>query len=348
VPPFFIDYSYMTGHYAVLSLPVLAGLTILAALIGLTIWSWKRQDCRLLSFGFLWVGLFLLPVSNLLPMMQYMAERFLYLPLIGWLIALGAVLMKWPRRFLAAGASAALSPPEENDPKVRTPIETWRLSLIAAIVVVVVWASLAWQRSFIWQDELTLFVQSSQQGPKTLRVEQNAVAGIFHLPQVRELFVLDKSAHKLRTVGAISPKKAEQALHTLLEGRRLFPEDENIAGAMGISYSVLGQTNQAVECFEVAVRRRSEDPGFWSNLAIACLDAGRTSRAGEALDKALALDPQNIDALRSASRLYWQTEDFPAALAALRKLQEREPKNQDHAFWIRTIEQKLAGSPPPK
>src|SRR2546430_5710625 len=93
VPPFCIDYSYMEGHHRFLAREVLLGTGLLLFFIVTTIWMLRRQDYRVAGIGLLWLGLFLLPVSNLLPMMQYMAERFLYLPLIGFLITLGALLL---------------------------------------------------------------------------------------------------------------------------------------------------------------------------------------------------------------------------------------------------------------
>src|SRR2546423_3551266 len=108
--------------------------------------------------------------------MQYMADRFLYLPLAGWLIAIGALVVRLDRQ---------------------------RLLLIGSALVLLFWMALSWQRSFIWKDEVTLFVQSSQEGPKTPRVDENAVAAIFHLAPVEELFLLDKPTRKLQPVPGI-------------------------------------------------------------------------------------------------------------------------------------------------
>ena len=330
LPPFFIDYSYMPGHYSAWSPSVITGAALLLAMIASIVWCWRVSEraatgdrsraerFQLVGFGLLWIGLFLLPVSNLVPMMQYMAERFLYLPLIGWLIVLGALLLK---------------------------IERQRLAAIVSALVLLFWIALSWQRSSIWKDELTLFVRSSQEGPKTLRVEQNAVAAIFHLPQIRKLFLFDKETRKLQTSPGISREQAQRALPTLAEAQRLFPQDENISTALGITYSVLGRTNEALRSFELATQQNPHDANFWSNLAIARLEMGQINQAREAVEKALALDSGNMNALRSAARLYWETKDFPAALAVLKQLQQREPANQDHAYWILQVQQKLAQTP---
>ena len=96
VPPFFIDYSYLPGGCRFWSPEVLAGLVLLIALALAGVIAGRKSGWELAGFGLLWTGLFLLPVSNLLPMLQYMAERFLYLPLIGWLIAFAAIVSAFP------------------------------------------------------------------------------------------------------------------------------------------------------------------------------------------------------------------------------------------------------------
>src|SRR5439155_3916456 len=124
----------------------------------------RAPKFRLASLGLIWVGLFLLPVSNLMPMMQYMAERFLYLPLAGWLIALASLVWLCRR---------------------------WRFALGLFGFVLLTWAALAWNRSLIWRDDLTRFVQSSQAIPQASRVKANAVAAIFDLPHVKKVFIRD-------------------------------------------------------------------------------------------------------------------------------------------------------------
>jgi tetratricopeptide (TPR) repeat protein len=313
-PPFRIDYTYLPGHYALLSAPVIVGVILLLAMAVTTLWACRRRHLTLIGLGLLWLGLFLLPVSNLLPMMQYMAERFLYLPLIGWLLVLGTLLIKLRHR---------------------------TLGLTAATLIVSVWALLAWQRSFIWKDAVTLFVRSSQEGPRTWRMEQNAVYAIFHLPQMEELFQLDSSGH-LQVRPGFTSQKGERALQTLEEAHRTFPRDENLVFATAVTYAQLGQPARAAECFEVAVQVNPRSAEYWSDLALARLDAGQMPKAREAIEKSLSLEPDRIDTLRSASRLYWQMEDFSAALNVLKKLQVLEPDNKDHPHWIHEAEQRLS------
>jgi hypothetical protein len=201
LPPFYIDYSFMPGHHTIFSPPVLCGALLVLIGIGVTLFCLRKPQFSLHALGLLWIAAFLLPVSNILPMMQYMAERFLYLPLLGWLLVLGAVAIRMPR---------------------------WQVSSTVLAIGALAWAIVAWDRSFIWTDDLTLFVQSSQQGVRIPGVEENAVAAIFKQPQIRNIFKLDHANHRLAMLANPTPEASAAALHTFGEGHRLFPADPAI------------------------------------------------------------------------------------------------------------------------
>jgi tetratricopeptide (TPR) repeat protein len=200
---------------------------------------------------------------------------------------------------------------------------------------------MAWNRSFIWQDEVTLFVQSSEAGPKTPRVQDNAVAAIFELPHVRALFVLDKKQRALRVISGFPPEKREAIERTLAEAHRLFPEDEVVSSALGILCALSQHYQASLPFFEAAVQKSPQNPRYWVNLGQTYLELQTWSKAEEALSKALSLEPNQIDALRATSRLWWQQQNYPAALNALQKLKRLEPDQPEHDRWIQEAQTKI-------
>jgi hypothetical protein len=314
VPPFFIDYSFMKGHFALVSMAVLLGVALLIGLLVFGIWSWRNEKFRLAGLGLLWTGLFLLPVSNLLPMMQYMAERFLYLPLIGWLLAIAALLSAWRKETLATALGTAL---------------------------VLVWMPLAWSRSEIWRDPVTLFVRSSREGPKTLRVEQNAIASILRLPHVRNVFHLEPKNGKLQVVGRASPSETESVIATLEEAHRLFPDSDTLAAALGISYATANQPRKAAEFFEEAARLKPSTLDHWQNLAQANIDLKNYVRAEEALAQAEQLKFDHPRTVRLRATLFWQKEEYAKALQTFELLDQLEP-NSDAKHWMEEARKKLS------
>ena len=91
MPPFCADYDYLPTGHGWMSGPVLFGGLLVAVVIGAAFGLLRRSRWSLPVFGLTWAAVFMLPVSNLVPTMQYMAERFLYLPLLGGLMAVAAL-----------------------------------------------------------------------------------------------------------------------------------------------------------------------------------------------------------------------------------------------------------------
>ena len=316
VPPFFIDYSYLHGGCWFWSPEVLAGLALLIILVLAGVIAGRKSGWELIGFGLLWTGLFLLPVSNLLPMLQYMAERFLYLPLIGWLIAFAAIVSAFPRQSIIR---------------------------MTAFIMILLWAVTAWNRSWIWRDPVTLFVRSSQEGPRIQRVEDNAVAAIIHLPQVQRFF----SGNETNTVRtSVNAANGSTVLNTLEQAYRLFPTNHVVLSYYGTSLALTGQPGKALPFLEKAAQLQPKKMDYWLNLARAALDARQPALAKSALEKAAALAGDNPAVLQLRFKFCWQTEDYPAAREIMLRLNQIAP-GDEHAYWLSEVEKKLKTASPP-
>jgi len=270
VPPFSIDYSDMHGHLRFFSISVMTGIILLLLWAAATLIAWRDEKFRLAALGLLWLGFFLLPVSNLLPMLQYLAERFLYLPLIGWLLAMGAVLSRAPRRLFLWGMAPAL---------------------------LAVWIPVTLARQSIWRDEVTLFVRSSLDNPASARLRGNAVAAIFQLPLMNSCFWLDDTTRLMRSTASIPRRQAEAMLPTLTQYHQILPEESRLTSALIISYAAAGQISNAVPVLELAARRGPNDVQRWLDLGTAYALEGNAAKARQAWETAVSLEPTNRFAL---------------------------------------------------
>lgn len=313
VPPFHIDYSYLHGGNAFFSPEVLGGLILLLALAVAGFLAWRTPQFATAGFGLFWTGIFLLPVSNLLPMMQYMAERFLYLPLIGWLIALAAVGSTFSRQ-----------------KSIRAMV----------FVLLLLWAVTAWNRSWIWHDRVTLFVTSYEQGPKTQALEQNAVAAIIDTPEILSFFSSDGKHHKL-LAGEYSNTPADnQILRTLEQTYLLFPTNHDALSYYGVALAASHQPEKAVPLLKSAAELQPKNLDDWLNLAQASLDAGQPSVATAALDQAGRLAGTNAAVLQLRFQLDWDIGDYAAAHEIVSRLNQAAPGGE-YAYWLSETERKL-------
>lgn len=143
------DYQLASlGH-----LPLSRALVILACLMAAWLFG-VRHDRRLLLAGAL-VGLPLLPVSNLWPIFQPAADRYLYLPMAGVALVVASLLDAewWPKHSQAR-----------------------RLALGAALVVVASLAVASVRRQTVWHDPIALWED-------TLRKEPRSFAGAWSLSE---------------------------------------------------------------------------------------------------------------------------------------------------------------------
>ena len=316
VPPFCIDYSYLTGGYQLLSVPVLCGTFMLVLLAVGGLLAWRSRHWKLCGFGLLWTGLFLLPVSNLLPMMQYLAERFLYLPLIGWLMTVAGVLAMLPRKKLIQGF--------------------W-------FGVVLLWAVTAWHRSWIWQDELTLFIRTSRENPHCNRVEDNAVAAIFDLPQIQCVYTNNNGHEVISQHLSLPTVKAAET--TFNEALKLYPTNHNLLRAQATLLATAGRPSEALPMFEKVAGMEATNADSWMDCARAAWQAGQLDRSCHALDKVLAMDPTNHAAFSLLFACQWQGAAFSNALETARRWNQVAPDTNSVNALNRVLKRTKANSP---
>ena len=124
------------------------GLALLAAWVtAVRFWRHRRP---VLVFALLWIGVALLPVSNILvPTGVILAERTLFLASAGAAIFIGGVMPAWAER--------------------RLPQDAWRMRAALAIVAVLIALGLSgsWERNQVWRDQEALLRQTVVDAPRS-------------------------------------------------------------------------------------------------------------------------------------------------------------------------------------
>jgi protein O-mannosyl-transferase len=312
VPPFCADYDYLQGGHPWTSGQVLLGGVLLATVMGLALTLLLKRKWNLLAIGLTWSAVFMLPVSNLVPTMQYMAERFLYLPVVGGVLAVAALSYQW---------------------------KVGRMGVVLGSLMLLFWSTTSWQRSWIWQDQLTLFLRTSLECPKSERVEINAIAAAFQLPHLQSLYRAIRRPGQLPLLviqddDTLRSAEWPRIQHTLQQLLQIYPTNATVLTALGFVSIRLGRSEEARDHFDAAVRSAPTNPVNWHNLGLANWDSDRLAEAEACFKEALQLDPHHTAVLKSLSKLYWQQESFEAARPILIKLQTLEPENADHTRWL--------------
>ncbi|MDA1045174.1 MAG: hypothetical protein O3C57_08130, partial [Verrucomicrobia bacterium] len=313
IPPFRIDYSYLESGHALLSVPVLAGLLILLCASALITLGLRRVRWRCAALGMAWAALFFAPVSNLLPMMQYMAERFAYLPLTGLVLAMFIALARLLPHRVWVGVFVALC---------------------------LFWGSMSWMRAPIWQDDLTLFVRSSQQRPRVERVINNAVKAA-----LREPHALLVSRPEADVLAKASPAQFEVAIGALHELDRLYPNHELVQNALGQANVLRHRPEQAIPYFSNAYTINPGQTAYRDNLIKATFDAGLTEQVIALASPDMTNATPSLIALQTLAAAYWQQGQWPMATQVWQRLGVVDPGNAQWDQWTARARTKMESPP---
>jgi cytochrome c-type biogenesis protein CcmH len=106
------------------------------------------------------------------------------------------------------------------------------------------------------------------------------------------------------------------------------PDDAQGWAMLGRSYAVLGQHAQALPAFKQAMTLKPDDPALITDYADALAVVNGRNLEGEPsklIERALALDPNNLKALSLAGTAAFVRKDYPLALRHWERMAQLEP-----------------------
>ncbi len=282
---FFIPYGQNVDHDVPISRNLLdhgalVGLLALAALAGAAIWYRRRYP--LASYGMLMFQLLLAPTSSFLPILDPVAERRMYLPMMGLLLALCELLRRWKasRAVLAAGLGVLL---------------------LAAGV-------LTYNRSGVWSTALALWQDSVEKSPQKYRPRfQLALAtyelGPDHCGAALEHYELAAKFsrapdYRLLTDWALAldcQKRWDEAVGKL-EQARILMDNAHVHALIGLTYEHMGRREEALAEFETAIKL---DPAFeptYTYRGALYASSGDLTAALADYQRAMSLNPSDPQA----------------------------------------------------
>jgi tetratricopeptide (TPR) repeat protein len=253
-------------------------VVLMAALLGGIAWLYRRD--RLSAFGLLIFLLMLAPTSSVVPIKDALAERRMYVPIVGLILATVALAL---RLRLSA---ATLKP--------------------IAVGVVVCVAFLCWHRSQIWVSDVTFWRDSAIKNPANARAyyglgvalmkSQKCAAAIPEFVAARsrdsgnyELVWDLASAYECNR----QPEMAVSLLHSFAAAR---PSASSYNRLAYVEAS-LGHTSQALEAIENALRLDPNNATSFAYRGLAKVALSDFSGADVDFQRALEIEPDNKIAL---------------------------------------------------
>ena len=258
-----------------------------SALVGISVLVFAARKQRpWLAAGWCWYVVMLLPVIGIVQVgMQSMADRYMYVPMIGLLIAIA-----WEFERLNRRAATA-----------------------AGVLVVIGCAILTWRQIPVWKDGLTLFIHALAVTEDNFVAHNNLGVELDRRGRAEEALVHYRETLRIKPGDRNGESNLAQA--SFAKGERLFNEgkaDEAFASfEVGLRYRPATALVQAY-LGQILLQRREIGPAITRlraalemdaalvrahvALGVALAHAGKDIEARLSFEQAVRYDPSNIEA----------------------------------------------------
>jgi tetratricopeptide (TPR) repeat protein len=265
------------------ALPYLAGVAFFVAAI---VWLYHRA--RLVSFGLLVFLIALAPTSSFIPVADALAERRMYVPILGLVIAVLGALPAVRRTVSVSVAVTAI------------------IALLSALGIA------SWHRSQVWSSDVSLWRDAIAKSPRNSRAHAS-LGGAYMLQRncaaaapEYELAVVYGGLDEVngRNLGAAyeCSGQADKALAAYRELVATHP----IADAwtrIGYLEGLHEHATAAMAAFDTAIRLDQRNVNAWAFRGTARIALNDLTGARDDFHHALALDPANLIATQWMEKL---------------------------------------------
>lgn len=308
------DYSYDAFPVST-SVADIRGLLAAAVLagVGYGLCRVLRID-RWAGFGGLWFFITLLPVSQIIPHHELVAEHFLYLPSVGFSLVAGYAVHRGLEGRYAAGVASIF------------------------VVIVLLLGVRTVVRNRDWADELTLWTKTVQTAPRSARVRINLAQSLKAHERYQEAI---EQFEVYSTIKPESPSghvglgdtyrvlgRYEDAVEHFRKAIELNPESAAPVVGLTQTYAAMGQTDRATELSTAVLGAQFRDEMSYLQVGDAYRAARLYDLAIQAYRKGLDLNPYDVALQTALGKAYGASGRHDRALEAYReavKLMPRSP-----------------------
>jgi tetratricopeptide (TPR) repeat protein len=288
-----------------------------------------RKHAELLFSDF-WFLLFLLPVVNIIPLMSntLIADRYAYFSLMGFSLALAALLCKGTPRF----------------------------ATVAVVLLCSLYSFIDYRQNHLWKDDAALFARMTTDAPEMFIGYRNLALYYYdkgdraNAGHFLEIACTKPDIPASYLVGAASiflesdkVDTAETLLLKALERDPANPEPylllNTIYGQKGnraLADSYLAKARQSIPAWEKELNNMAED---FSREGERFIAEHKYAHAANILRRALLVKPDSVPALIAIGRLCYGQGDLPGAARYLEKAIALDPSNSSAHRYLTQVRQ---------
>ncbi len=286
----------------------LAAVAALAGLLAAAVWA--RGRAWPVTLGVAWFFVALFPVANVVPLATFMAEHWLYVPVMGLCLALG-----WAASRAPAGVAVALA-------------------------AVVLFGGLTVRRNLDWRDAPTLYTHLLPLAPDSLRVRVNLAqalqdagereqARVAYEEIVRRWPERPETADALNNLGNLDRDAGRPlaALGAFERALALRPEHVAARNGRALALQAVGRTDEAERELAAALALDPAAATTHSNLGNLYFRRNELARARDAYLTAVRLDPDHADAHNNLGSAYYRLGERALAEREYRTALRLDPRS---------------------
>jgi tetratricopeptide (TPR) repeat protein len=249
---------------------------------------------RLIAFGIFWFFVTISVESSVIPILDVIFEHRLYLPSVGFFMAIMASVMWFTGRWV-------------NKPLIKKAV------LTAMILAIAVFSATAYARNGVWRDEVTLWEDIMKRSPNKARPNYNLGLLYSKLNRIDEAIILYQTAIQI-TPNFYRPYndlgnayfnkgRLDDALHEYQTAVTLNPDYAEPYNNIGIVYAEKGRYEDAIREFQTALQLKPNYADAHANLGNAYYQQGHFREAIIQYQDALKLNPDHRAANNNLERL---------------------------------------------
>jgi len=249
-------------------------LSILFAISTIVIFMLLSKSRNMLACWIGWFIIMLLPVMNIIPIGNIMAERYLYIPAMGFCVAKGTLIYRI------------------TDPTLSTHAMRLRKTVQLVLVLLTIggYGFSIITKNGDWRDELTLWTKTIHRSPNSHRAHCN-MGNVY-----MERGLIERAEAEYRTAAHLSPQNA------------------SVHSNLGTVYSKKKLFEMAIAEYNEAILLDSEYAQPHNNLGNIYYNRGEISKAKQEYEEALRIKPDYSHAHNGLGSVYDATGDLDKAM----------------------------------
>lgn len=280
---------------------------------------------KILFFSAVWFFISLLPVLNIIPIENIMAERYLYIPIIGFCTAVSNLIVGCDGNRIRSSHTLEK-------------INQW---IIPALLILVLagFSVKTIRRNKVWIDQTALWGHTAQASPQSFKAHNNLGNIYRDTGRLDEAIQEFKSALSLydsyldahNNLGVTYRKKGmlKEAIFEYQKVLQLSPRYPYAHNNLGVLYARANLLDQAIAAFRNAILNKPDYPDAHNNLGATYIRKGMYHEAIHECLEAIKYNNRYLDAYYNLSVAYLNNNQFDKALEAIEIVLSMNPNHHD-------------------